>query len=53
MNKNVLVTGISSGIGTAICKKLLNEGYIVYGTYNTNVDNAKALKSDNLRLAQK
>lgn len=28
---NILITGISKGIGQAICKKFLQEGHIVYG----------------------
>lgn len=52
---NVFVTGISSGIGTAICLKLLDEGYHVYGTYNTGVESAKGLKDqygDRLEIYQ-
>lgn len=35
MNKNALVTGVSSGIGESICRLLVLKGYKVYGTYNT------------------
>jgi len=42
--KNVLVTGISRGIGKAICEKLVQEGYFVYGTYNSGEDEAVELK---------
>jgi NAD(P)-dependent dehydrogenase (short-subunit alcohol dehydrogenase family) len=42
--KDVLVTGVSRGIGKAICQRLVKEGYFVYGTYNTGVEEAKALK---------
>jgi NAD(P)-dependent dehydrogenase (short-subunit alcohol dehydrogenase family) len=35
MNKNALVTGVSSGSGASICRLLVSKGYKVYGTYNT------------------
>jgi NAD(P)-dependent dehydrogenase (short-subunit alcohol dehydrogenase family) len=44
--KNVLVTGVSRGIGKAICERLVKEGYFVYGTYNTGKDEAATLKKD-------
>ena len=34
--KYALVTGASGGIGKAIVKKLILEGYVVYGQYNQN-----------------
>jgi NAD(P)-dependent dehydrogenase (short-subunit alcohol dehydrogenase family) len=35
--KKALVTGVSrtTGIGFAICKQLLSEGYFVHATYNS------------------
>lgn len=44
MVKNAFVTGVSSGIGTAICRKLIADGYKVYGTYNTGKENAQKLQ---------
>jgi NAD(P)-dependent dehydrogenase (short-subunit alcohol dehydrogenase family) len=38
-----LVTGVSKGIGQAICLKLLGDGYTVHGTYNTGRDEAERL----------
>jgi len=45
--KNVLVTGCSRGIGLAIAKKLIIEGYYVVGTSRSKVDLANLLGSDN------
>jgi len=42
--KTALVTGVSQGIGRAICIKLIEEGYIVYGTYNSHKEAAEELK---------
>jgi 3-oxoacyl-[acyl-carrier protein] reductase len=42
--KNVLVTGVSRGIGKAICEELVTDGYKVYGTYNTGTEEVKELK---------
>ena len=35
-NKNILVTGISKGLGFEICKVLLNNSYNVYGLGRTS-----------------
>lgn len=52
--KTALVTGISQGIGKAICTKLVSEGYFVYGTYNTHQEAANQLKEElkNIELLQ-
>lgn len=42
--KIALVTGVSRGIGKAICEKLVSEGYMVYGTYNTGIPEAMEIK---------
>ncbi|MFH1827067.1 MAG: SDR family NAD(P)-dependent oxidoreductase, partial [bacterium] len=42
--KNILVTGISRGMGKATAKVLVDEGYFVYGVYNTNENKSKAEK---------
>lgn len=44
--KNALVTGVSRGIGRAICKHLVTEGYKVYGTYNTGIKEVEELKKE-------
>lgn len=41
--RTALVTGVSRGIGQAICLRLLNDGYSVHGTYNTGVEEAARL----------
>ncbi len=45
-NKNVLISGVSRGIGRAICQQLVSEGFKVFGTYNSGIDEAKALKKE-------
>jgi NAD(P)-dependent dehydrogenase (short-subunit alcohol dehydrogenase family) len=40
--KNILVTGISRGLGQATAQLLIDEGYSVYGTYNQH--RAEAVK---------
>jgi len=42
--KNILVTGVSRGMGEAVAKLLVNEGYFVYGVYNSNKPQAENLK---------
>lgn len=42
-NKVAIVTGGAGGIGSAICKKLADEGASVVITYNSNADKANAL----------
>lgn len=44
-SKTALVTGVSRGIGKAICEKLVGEDFKVYGTYNTGKKEAEELKS--------
>lgn len=43
-NKNILVTGASSGIGKAIAELLLKQGVNVIGTYNTGFDIANKME---------
>jgi len=44
--KNILVTGISRGMGEATAKLLVKEGLFVYGVYNTNKEKAEKLKKE-------
>lgn len=44
--KNILVTGISKGIGMCIARQLVSEGYFVYGTYSSSIIEAQKLKDE-------
>jgi NAD(P)-dependent dehydrogenase (short-subunit alcohol dehydrogenase family) len=44
IEKNAIVTGVSRGIGLAICRQLVGEKFKVYGTYHTGSNEAKLLK---------
>lgn len=46
MVKRALVTGVSRGIGRAICHRLVRDGFTVFGTYNTGVDEAASLQEE-------
>lgn len=50
MNKTALITGVSRNIGKSICKKFLQEGYNVLGTYNNSVEAAEQLQRENANL---
>ncbi len=52
--KNILVTGVSRGMGKAIAQLLVKEGYFVYGIYNTEKEEAEKLKNElkNLEIFQ-
>jgi 3-oxoacyl-[acyl-carrier protein] reductase len=43
MSKNILVTGVSRGLGFNICKTLLNKGYSIYGISRTESNDVKLL----------
>ena len=42
--KTILITGASRGIGRATAEKFLQNGYKVYGTYNTSLEPMKELE---------
>jgi NAD(P)-dependent dehydrogenase (short-subunit alcohol dehydrogenase family) len=46
LEKKAVVTGVSRGIGLAICRQLVSEQFKVYGTYNTGTNEAKLLKQE-------
>ena len=41
-----VVTGVSKGIGNAIARRLLDDGYKVHGSYNTDLSGAEQLCAD-------
>jgi len=43
MKKTALITGVSKNIGRAICKKFVDEGYRVLGTYKSHLDDKKEM----------
>lgn len=45
IKKVAIVTGVSKGIGSAIAFRLLEEGYEVHGSFNTDLEGAKELQS--------
>lgn len=46
MNKIVLVTGASKGIGKAIAAELAQAGYVVHGTYNSSEADANTVSQE-------
>ncbi len=50
MNKTVLITGASKGIGKALALKFKREGYSVLGTYLTSSESAEELKSSGIDM---
>src|SRR4051812_37486019 len=46
MEKRVaVVTGVSKGIGAAIAERLVEEGYEVHGSFNTDSEGAERLRA--------
>lgn len=52
--KNILVTGVSRGMGEATARLLVQKGYFVYGVYNTNKTEADKLTNElkNVKMFQ-
>lgn len=46
MKKMALITGITGGIGCALLKKFVENGYFVIGQYNSNTEKIKLLKNE-------
>lgn len=44
--KNILITGVSRGMGKATAELLIREGYFIYGVYNSNQSTAEKLKEE-------
>ena len=53
MNKVVLVTGGSRGIGAGIVKELASEGYTVILNYNKSEEKAKAVQEELTKSGKK
>lgn len=50
MNKIVLITGASRGIGREVAKTLAQKGYQIIANYNKSEDQAKKLKEENINI---
>lgn len=50
--RNAILFSVSSDIGFYFCKRLLQEGFRVYGTYKTFSNNVQELKNLNVNLYQ-
>lgn len=50
--KTAFVTGVSGGIGKAICYKLLSDEYDVIGTYNSHPESTKEFPQSRVKLVQ-
>lgn len=46
MSKNILITGISRGLGLAVARAVLAEGWTVYGVSRTNSPELQALEQE-------
>lgn len=44
--KKAVVTGGSGGIGTAVCRRLAEEGYFVYVGYSSSLEKAEAIAAE-------
>lgn len=54
MNKTVLISGVTGGLGESIAERFIENGYFVIGTYARNIKKATVLKNkfgeNNLKL---